>query len=411
MWAGFTESRLVGLTGAPLNNTVMSQRVLKHLVARHTSPAKLPLPALSADPLESLRITALFRGALVVIGASICYNPELKATGRNPSILDLTRPDITFKEHAYNETRFSSVARCVLFNDIALARKNLAGEAMINLAKKLFLGSILIATTLTGAHAQDSLSIEQLKDGLYAIFGSGGNVGVRLTSEGVILIDDKYPRNFDEIQRLVGQVSDLPVKYVINTHHHGDHSGGNVGYIDIAEILIHKNARDNMIRGNQDAAPRLVFTDETAIYLGGVEVRAIYMGRGHTNGDAVIYFPDLKTVQGGDLLHGISPFIDYGNGGSSRGWVATINNMLELDFDTAIPGHGGIMDRDDVVGFRNQMEAVRARMADLIRSGMPKNEASVRIKLESLSWTMREEGLLMQRSIPGLYDEVAAELQ
>lgn len=282
---------------------------------------------------------------------------------------------------------------------------------MIYLIKRIILSSFLIATTLTGTYAQDSLSIEQVKDGLYAIFGSGGNVGVRLTSEGVILIDDKFPRNFDEIQRLVGTVSDLPVKYVINTHHHGDHSGGNVGYIDIAEILIHQNARDNMIRGNQDAPPRLVFTDETAIYLGGVEVRAFYMGRGHTNGDVVVYFPDLKTVHGGDLLHGISPFIDYGNGGSSRGWVGTVNKLLTLDFDTAIPGHGGIMDRADVVSFRNQMEAVRTRMADLIRAGMPKNEALVRIKSESLAWTMLEEGLLMQRSIPGLYDEIAAELQ
>ncbi len=267
----------------------------------------------------------------------------------------------------------------------------------------------------TGAHtdvqAQQSLSIEQVKEGLYAIMGSGGNVGVRVTDEGVILIDDKYPQNFDEIQELVGQVSDLPVRYVLNTHHHGDHSGGNVEYINIAEIIAHQNARDNMVRGDQDAPPRVVFTDQTAVYLGGVEVRAFYMGSGHTNGDAVIYFPDLKTVHGGDLLHGIAPFIDYGNGGSSKGWVSTLNNILALDFDTAIPGHGAIMDRSDIVDFRNQMEAVRSRMADLIRSGMPKSAASARIQTQDLSWTQAPNGLFMGRSIPGFYDEVAAELQ
>ena len=181
-------------------------------------------------------------------------------------------------------------------------------------------------------------------------------------------------------------------------------------YIKIAEIIAHQNARDNMVRGDQDAPPRVVFTDQTAVYLGGIEVRAFYMGRGHTNGDAVIYFPDLRTVHGGDLLHGIAPFIDYGNGGSSSGWVSTVNNILALDFDTAIPGHGDIMTRDDVVSFRNQMEAVRARMADLIRSGMPKSQASDRIKTEALSWTMAENGLFMQRSIPGFYDEIAAGL-
>ena len=274
----------------------------------------------------------------------------------------------------------------------------------------VFVASAFVATAFTGVQAQQDLTIEQVKEGLYAIMGSGGNVGVRVTSEGVILIDDKYPQNFADIQALVATVSDQPVRYVLNTHHHGDHAGGNVEYINIAEIIAHQNARDNMVRGNQDAPPRVVFTDQTAVYLGGVEVRAFYMGTGHTNGDAVIYFPDLRTVHGGDLLHGTAPFIDYANGGSSAGWVVTMNNVLALDFDTAIPGHGAIMDRSDVVAFRNQMEAVRARMADLIRAGTSKDQASERIRTQSLSWTTAENGLFMQRSIPGFYDEIAAGL-
>ena len=260
------------------------------------------------------------------------------------------------------------------------------------------------------AEAQDELSIEMVKDGLYVIFGPGGNVGVRVTDEGVILVDDKFPQDFDAIQDLVSRVSARPVRYVLNTHHHGDHTGGNASYIEIAEIIAHQNARDNMVRGNQDAPPRVVFTHETAVYLAGVEVRAFHMGTGHTNGDAVIYFPDLQTVHGGDLLHGTAPFIDYANGGSSRGWVSTLNNILALDFDTAIPGHGPVMDRGEVVAFRNQMEDVRARMAELIRGGMSRSEAPARIRTGALSWTMREDGLFMQRSIPGFHDEVAAEL-
>ncbi len=270
---------------------------------------------------------------------------------------------------------------------------------------------LLFSLCLLGsASAQNRLAIELVKDGLYNITGPGGNVGVRVTPEGVILVDDKFPQDFDEIQQLVGQVSDLPVRYVINTHHHGDHAGGNVGYINIAEVVAHQNARDNMIRGNQDAPPRMVFTDQTAVYLGGVEVRAFYLGTGHTNGDAVVYFPDLETVHGGDLLHGIAPFIDYANGGSSRGWIATVNNILAMNFDTAIPGHGAVMTRADVVAFRNQMEAVRSHMAALISGGMTRSDAPVRIRDESLSWTMVDDGLFMQRSIPGFYDEIAAEL-
>ena len=276
---------------------------------------------------------------------------------------------------------------------------------------RFFISFLLSLFVFNTAVAQNRLAIEPVKDGLYNITGPGGNVGVRVTTEGVILIDDKFPQDFEEIQQLVAQVSDLPVRYVINTHHHGDHSGGNVGYINIAEVVAHQNARDNMLRGNQEAPPRMVFSDQTAVYLGGVEVRAFYMGTGHTNGDAVVYFPDLDTVHGGDLLHGTAPFIDYANGGSSRGWVATLNNILALDFDTAIPGHGAVMTRDDIIAFRNQMEAVRSHMAELIRGGMTRSEAPVRIRSEALSWTMADNGLFMQRSIPGFYDEISAELR
>jgi glyoxylase-like metal-dependent hydrolase (beta-lactamase superfamily II) len=272
------------------------------------------------------------------------------------------------------------------------------------------IAAALAAATMTGAAAQE-LTIEPVKDGLYTIFGPGGNIGVRVTSEGVVLVDDKFPRNFEEIQRLVARVSDLPVRYVINTHHHGDHSGSNASILPIAEVIAHRNARDNMIRGGQDGLPRLVFTNETSVFLGGVEVQAHYMGTGHTNGDVVVYYPDLRTVQGGDLLHGTAPFIDYANGGSSAGWVGTLNNILQLDFDTAIPGHGDIMTRNDVIAFRNQMESVRGHMAGLIRGGLRRNQAAERIVTTDLSWTLAESGLFMQRSIPGFYDEIAAEVR
>ncbi len=259
--------------------------------------------------------------------------------------------------------------------------------------------------------AQSRLAIEEVKPGLHMITGPGGNIGVRITSEGVILIDDKFPQDFDEIQSLVASVSNLPVRYVINTHHHGDHSGSNPGFLPIAEVIAHKNARENMIRGNQDGLPRVVYSDETSVFLGGVEVRVFHMGRGHTNGDSVVYFPDLKTVHGGDLLHGTAPFIDYGNGGTSRGWVGTMNNILSLDFDTAIPGHGVVMNRRDVLSFRNQMEAVRDRMADLIRNGLEPGDALTEIEDGNLSWTQAENGLFMQRSIPGFYAEMSAEIE
>ena len=110
-------------------------------------------------------------------------------------------------------------------------------------------------------------------------------------------------------------------------------------------------------------------------------------------------------------MHGTAPFIDYGNGGTSRGWVGTMNNILSLDWDTAIPGHGTVMNRRDVLNFRNQMEAVRERMTSLIRDGLNPGDAISAIMDSGLSWTQAENGLFMQRSIPGFYAEIAAEIE
>lgn len=289
--------------------------------------------------------------------------------------------------------------------------KNKIMQALVNRLLVSSLFSAVILGVSGGAAAQGRLNISEVKDGLHVIMGPGGNIGVRLTPEGVILIDNKFPQDFEEIQSLVAEVTDLPVRYVINTHHHGDHSGSNPGFLQFAEVIAHKNARENMLRGNQEGLPRIIYTDETAVSLGGIEVRVFHMGSGHTNGDSVVYFPDLKTIHGGDLLHGIAPFIDYGNGGSSRGWVGTVNNILTLDFNTAIPGHGEIMDRRDVLNFRNQMEAIRARMTSLIRDGVNIGDVSNQIIDPDLSWTQIEDGLFMQRSIPGFFNEILEEIR
>src|ERR1019366_132580 len=183
------------------------------------------------------------------------------------------------------------------------------------------------------------LTLNKVKDDLYEIEGDGGNVGVYITSEGVILIDDKYDQDHEGILAAVKQVTPLPVKYVISTHHHADHSGG---------IISTANARKNIVEKKQGNAPpgmtpaRIVFTDETSVFLGGKEVRARYYGRGHTNGDAVIYYPALRTLQTGDLMAGTSPLIDYPGGGSLVEWTKTLDGALQLDFDTVIPGHGPV---------------------------------------------------------------------
>ena len=268
----------------------------------------------------------------------------------------------------------------------------------------------LVVAGLAAVQAQQqapALKIEQVKDNLFVISESGGNVAVRVTPEGVILIDDKFERNFDEIMQRVKSVTGMPVKYVINTHQHGDHTGSNVQFIKTAEIIAHKNARANMVRTKQmDTPPRITFGDETAVYLGGAEVQAHYYGRGHTHGDAVIYFPDLRVVHMGDLFTAGFPYIDYENGGSFVEWTKTIDAALALDFDTAIPGHGPVMKKADLQMHRNKIETVRQRVRELIAKGVSKEQFVAQLKLDDLGWTLNPNAVAY-RSLPRLYDELS----
>jgi glyoxylase-like metal-dependent hydrolase (beta-lactamase superfamily II) len=163
-----------------------------------------------------------------------------------------------------------------------------------------------------------------------------------------------------------------------------------------AEVIAHKNARANIVRNNQPGAPRVIFADETAVFLGGAEVQMFHFGRGHTNGDAVVYFPDLRTVHTGDLfvygqrLDGstLSPFWDFGNGGSVLEWPATLTRLLALDFDTVIPGHGPILTKADIRAFRSKLETVIDRVRAEIAAGATRDDIASRVDTTDLDWPL-----------------------
>ena len=125
-------------------------------------------------------------------------------------------------------------------------------------------------------------------------------MAVRITGDGVIIVDNKFPYSYDFITEQVASVTDQPIKYILNTHHHGDHAGSNADILPNADVIAHKNVRANILRNDQTGAPRVVFADETAVYLGDAEVHAYLFGRGHTIGDGVIYFADLRAIHTGD---------------------------------------------------------------------------------------------------------------
>jgi cyclase len=255
------------------------------------------------------------------------------------------------------------------------------------------------------------LRTERVKGDLYMISGEGGNVAVYATNEGVVLVDDMFDRNHADILAQVKSVSDKPLKYVLNTHQHDDHAGGDLKMLPIAEVIAHRNVRANLVDikqpyyedtpGTPIGLPRITFSDETSVYLGGREVRAKYFGRGHTNGDAVVYFPDLRVIHTGDLFlgrpagrggasaqakpPGVNIYIDYAQGGSFLEWTKTLDGMLTLDFDTVIPGHGPVSTRDDVVKFRADLETMRNRVAGMVKQGKSKADV-VKTMEEDYGW-------------------------
>jgi cyclase len=269
----------------------------------------------------------------------------------------------------------------------------------------LILGTIFLLHSAWTVYTQNAkpagpLRIERVTGDLYLISGEGGNVAVYVTGEGVVLVDDMFDRNHADILAQVKSVTTQPVRYVINTHQHDDHAGGDLKMLPIAEVIAHQNVRANLehIRqpyyedtpGTPIGLPRITFSDEFSVHLGGKEVRAKYFGRGHTSGDAIIYFPDLKVIHTGDLFlgrnagrgaapaqarpPGVNIYVDYAQGGSFFEWTKTLDGALRLDFDTVIPGHGPVSTRDDVVKFRSDLETMRTRLVGLIKAGKTKDD-------------------------------------
>ncbi|MAM72127.1 MAG: hypothetical protein CMP91_13405 [Gammaproteobacteria bacterium] len=278
------------------------------------------------------------------------------------------------------------------------------------------------------------MQIERVKDGLYMIRGpftrcmraictpdgrsygddlnhETGDVAVRVTPAGLILIDSKFNDQVDDILALVRTISPLPIKYVLNTHHHPDHAQGN-GVLQTTglDIVGHKNTRANFLNIGQPGEPNIVFDREASVFLGGIEVRMYHIGRGHTDGDSVIYFPDLSTVHAGDLIIDGMPFIDYSSGGSAVEWVETIDALLEIDFDTLIPGHGWIMNKEDVVAYRYRFAEMNRRMQELAQQGVPVDQVVEALQLEELGWenTVSTSTWLNNSLVP-YYNEMAAQ--
>ena len=234
--------------------------------------------------------------------------------------------------------------------------------------------------------APQPLKTEKIKDDLYVITGDGGNTTAYVTDEGVILVDDKNDRNHDDLIAAVKSLSEIPVRYVINTHAHGDHTGGNQklrGAVIVGQV----NERADMIKGKLAGAPSVTYNDQMTIFLGGKEVDLRYFGRCHTDGDTFVYFPADKVIVTGDCFNtgngrGLNPtgsttpgfYADYTINGSVLSWPATVDAALRLDWDIVIPGHGPPSNRAAFLKWRRDVDAVIDRVRTMARAGKTKTD-------------------------------------
>jgi glyoxylase-like metal-dependent hydrolase (beta-lactamase superfamily II) len=247
-----------------------------------------------------------------------------------------------------------------------------------------------------GSKPQDKgpFTLKKLTGEIYALFGRGGNIGLAVTSEGVVVIDDQFADLAPGIAEQIKSVTSQPIRFLINTHHHFDHTGGNGFFIKMTTIVAHDNVRKNMLMdaktvpATEVPAPNLTFDREIRMYLGGKEIQVFHLKRGHTDGDSIIYFPQDKVVHMGDLFVNKNiPFIDTAHGGSTAEWIETLDAVISRVDPSSqlIPGHGEVGTVADLKSFKQYFLDLRAAVKKAVDGGMPREQAVKEIKLEQYS--------------------------
>lgn len=225
------------------------------------------------------------------------------------------------------------------------------------------------------------IKTEQVAPGVAVLFGAGGNIGVSYGEDGTILIDDQFAPLTEKIQTAVSTLGAQPVKFLVNTHWHYDHTGGNenLGKAN-AVIMAHDNVRVRMAagQGNQKPAakvalPVVTYADGLKLHLNGEEVRVIHMPAGHTDGDSIVHWTKSNVIHMGDLffLRMSFPFVDASSGGNVRGVIAAADKVLAMADDKTkiIPGHGPVATKADLQQYRDMVAQIVSRVEAGIKAG------------------------------------------
>jgi glyoxylase-like metal-dependent hydrolase (beta-lactamase superfamily II) len=248
---------------------------------------------------------------------------------------------------------------------------------------------ILAVSLATSALAQQQdfskveMKVVKITDSVYMLQGAGGNIGVSVGNDGIVIVDDEFAPLVPKIRQALKAITTKPVKYIINTHYHGDHTGGNAAFSHDGPIIAHDNARKRLESGTKtafgtvppapkDALPVVTFNDRATLHVNGEDIRLVHLPHGHTDGDVMVVFTQSNVVHlGDDYFLGSFPFIDLDNGGSLRGLIANLDAVYPtLDKDVKIiPGHGGLGDKPNLNEWMLMLKGTVAIMNEAIQRG------------------------------------------
>ena len=261
--------------------------------------------------------------------------------------------------------------------------------------------SVAIGLFSLNSMAQNEVSIVDVTDNIHVLMGNGGNIGVSTGSDGTFLIDDKFAPMTENIIEALKSLGGDGATYLVNTHFHGDHSGGNENFGKTGTIILsHDNVRKrlaegstisafNMVTPPQDgsALPVITFSDEMTIHLNGDAIDVVHVPNAHTDGDSIVHFSDSNVIHAGDIFfNGFFPFIDVEHGGSIGGTIDAIDVILaRADENTIIiPGHGAVSNVDELKAYRQMLDTAQQRLSKLKADGKDASAAAAMKPLADL---------------------------
>ena len=283
--------------------------------------------------------------------------------------------------------------------------------------------ALLAAGTAWAQGAQPDFSAVQIKThavagNVHYLEGQGGNVGLLIGDDGVLMIDDQFAPLSEKLLAAIKALSNKPIRMLVNTHVHGDHTGGNENFGKLGiDIVAHDNVRVRLARGVNNgppspaaALPVVTFGDTMSLHLNGETVTVGKLPAAHTDGDSYIRFANADVIHAGDVFRTIGyPGVDFNNGGSVKGTIEALQALVDLAGPNTkiLPGHGVVSTREDVAAFRDLAVELQKRFTDLVREGMTLEQVVAAKPTADLDAKYGSS----ERLIPAFYNAVKAELQ